>query len=90
MTFMKKFYPLIWGIMTAVFLGLAPAWSKVEIDVRGANVELLPIALPILTGNADYSQRITDVIAADLERYGFFKSVDRNTFLENILSLIHI
>ncbi len=84
MTFVKKFYPLIWGIMATVLLGLSPAWSKVEIDVRGANVEPLPIALPVLTGNADYSQRITDVIAADLERSGFFKSIDRNTFLENI------
>ncbi|MEP1443212.1 MAG: Tol-Pal system beta propeller repeat protein TolB [Hyphomicrobiales bacterium] len=84
MTFVKKLYPIILGMLATVFLASAPALSKVEIDVRGANVEPLPIALPILTGNADYAQRITDVIAADLERSGFFKSVDRNTFLENI------
>ena len=84
MTFAKKLYPVILGMLAAIFLASGPAWSKVEIDVRGANVEPLPIALPILTGNGDYAQRITDVIAADLERSGFFKSVDRNTFLENI------
>lgn len=60
------------------------AKAIVSIEVRGANVEPLPIAIPVLTGSSDYSERITDVISGDLERSGFFKSLDRITFLETI------
>ena len=84
MTFAKIIFSLVLAIISSSFIMTGTARAAVSVEVRGANVEPLPIALPVMTGNQDYAQRITDVIAADLERSGFFKSVDRNTFLETI------
>ncbi len=81
------------NLMGLIFLILClsafSAQSQVSIEVRGANVEPLPIAIPhlIAEGGNDYAARISDVIAADLERSGFFKSLDRATFLEKIQNL---
>lgn len=65
-------------------MAVAAARAQVSIEVRGANIEPLPIAIPVMTGGSQYNARIADVIAADLERSGFFKSLDRATFIENI------
>lgn len=65
----------------------APAHAALSIEVRGANIEPLPIAIPHMlpgTGDTDYAARISDVVAADLERSGFFKALERGTFLEKI------
>lgn len=63
------------------------ARAEVSIEVRGANIEPLPIAIPEMlsgAGDTSYAARISDVIAADLERSGFFKALDRATFVERI------
>lgn len=70
-----------------VFSWTMPARAQLSIEVRGANVEPLPIAIPAMLpagGDNNYATRISDVISADLERSGFFKSLNRQTFLENI------
>ena len=78
------------GLAAMVCLALVwttPARAQLSIEVRGANVEPLPIAIPDMVpsgGDNNYASRISDVIAADLERSGFFKALDRATFVETI------
>ncbi|MEO1066543.1 MAG: Tol-Pal system beta propeller repeat protein TolB [Pseudomonadota bacterium] len=72
--------------MLAIFVAHT-ARAEVTINVNGGNVEPLPIAVPILTsggGDPSLAARISDVIAADLQRSGFFRPLDRTTFVETI------
>lgn len=75
------------AIVFMVFLMSMPVRAEISIEVRGANIEPLPIAIPAMlpgAGDTNYAARISDVISADLERSGFFKALDRATFVENI------
>lgn len=68
-------------------LGGHAARAAVSIEVRGANIEPLPIAIPAMVsgaGDTDYAVRIADVITADLVRSGYFRALDRATFLDRI------
>lgn len=75
---------LLFGLGT-LLLALRPAYALVEIDVRGGNVEPLPIALPSFSaegGDARVAQEMTQVIAADLKRSGLFNPLDPASFIQ--------
>lgn len=92
MIHMKSYFSRFFAVFSAMLLTLLlslSAQAQISIEVRGANVEPLPIAIPEMIstgGDESYAKRISDVIAADLERSGFFKSLDRATFVENIIN----
>ena len=63
----------------------------VEIDITQGNLRPIPIAIPqFLGGGPEASQlatNIADIVAADLERSGLFKPIDRAAFVERIATI---
>ena len=82
-------------LLAAVALGplaVAPARAQpVEVDINKGNVQPLPIAIPAFTGltgaTSDVGAKIAQVVAADLDRSGFFRALDPATFLEKTLAV---
>ena len=75
---------VLWALFACGML-TRPANALVEIDIRGGNVEPLPIALPVFSpegGDAKLAEEMTAVIAADLKRSGLFKPLDPASFIQ--------
>ena len=77
-------------LLTALFMLLAaPAHAELEIDVRGASRNPMPIAIPEMLGSnsgifskimgTDYGDKIREVISADLDRSGLFKIIPESS-----------
>lgn len=73
-------------VMLAVLVGAAfarPANALVEIDIRGGNIEPLPVAIPTFGGgDAKLSADIVAVVVADLKRSGLFRPLDPKSFIQ--------
>ncbi|MBF0354377.1 MAG: Tol-Pal system protein TolB [Alphaproteobacteria bacterium] len=80
-------YLLLVGLM---FLN-APAWAEVRIDITRGNVQPLPVAVTDFQGvkgnEGQVGADISRVIAADLERSGLFKPIDKRAFIQSAESL---
>jgi TolB protein len=89
---MRLLFSLAVAIL-AVTAGVAPAPARaaVEVDVNQGVVTPLPIAVPGFTGTepraAGLGGDISRVIAADLDRSGFFRPLDPNGFIERNLDV---
>ncbi|WP_409434083.1 Tol-Pal system beta propeller repeat protein TolB [Litorimonas sp. RW-G-Af-16] len=70
----------------AVLFGSVSAYAQIEIDITKGNLDPTPIAIPDFLGESvqatQLGQDIAEVIRADLERSGLFKSLDPASFLE--------
>lgn len=93
-----KYFRLIDPIRMALLLaGLylvvaLPARAQIEVDITRGNVDPLPIAItdlapaePIETGAGtleEIGEKISSVVAADLERSGLFRPIDPKAFIE--------
>ena len=86
-------------LVTVLMLMLAlPAHAELEINVRGASRNPMPIAIPEMLGNTsnifskimgnDYGDKIREVIMADLDRSGLFKVIPETVILKTLLPLI--
>ncbi len=68
-----------------------PAWAELRIDITQGVVEPMPIAIMEFSGKDAETSRlgrdIADVVAADLERSGLFRPVDRKAFIEGKVSM---
>lgn len=53
-----------------------PALAQFRVEVTGVGLRQLPIALPAFRGEDGASQKISQIIRADLERSGQFRNVD--------------
>ncbi|MCI5633893.1 MAG: Tol-Pal system beta propeller repeat protein TolB [Alphaproteobacteria bacterium] len=83
----------------AAFLTLiiSPAHAELEIDVRGATRNPMPIAIPEMIGNNgnfftkiignDYGDKVREVLVADLDRSGLFKILPTNSYIETLTSI---
>lgn len=60
------------GLLTVA----APALAQFRVEVSGLGAAQLPIALPVLRGEASAPHKISAIVRADLERSGMFRSVD--------------
>ncbi|HEX6142952.1 MAG TPA: Tol-Pal system beta propeller repeat protein TolB [Geminicoccaceae bacterium] len=64
-----------------------PAPAQIELDITEGVVEPLPIAVSEFYGASAEEQRlgsaIADVVAADLERSGLFRPLDRRAFIQS-------
>lgn len=73
-----------------ILLTPALAQAQLRIDITKGNVDPMPIAITDLTagggGNAQMGADISRVIAADLERSGLFRPIDKRAFIENIVN----
>lgn len=85
-------------ILAAVILMFtAPAHAELEIDVRGAARNPMPIAIPEMIGSnsniftkivgADYGDKVREVIAADLDRSGLFKIIPERSYIDKLTSI---
>jgi TolB protein len=66
---------------------IAPrAQAQLQVDINRGHMEPMPIAIPDFWGNAPAGKtagaQIAGVIAADLERSGLFKPVDKRAFID--------
>jgi TolB protein len=69
----SRFIPLL----AATLLGLAtPVRAQLSIEITGAGANRLPVAVADFAGERLFSQALTSVLRADLERSGLFLMVD--------------
>ena len=76
---------------------ITPAQAELEIDVRGATRNPMPVAIPEMIGSNgniftkiignDYGDKVREVIAADLDRSGLFKILPTNSYIETLTSI---
>ena len=85
---------LVLGLLALVFSMVASfdeANAELRIDITQGTVKPLPIAVTDFTGaNADearYGREIANVIAADLQRSGLFKPIDKKAFIQSAESM---
>ena len=83
---MKRFIVIFWTAFFAALMSLSTAHAQLEIDITKGNIDPTPIAIPSFLGTdaqtRDLGAQISEVIRADLERSGLFKSLDPASFLE--------
>ena len=75
---------LLIGLLSACLA--MPARAQLEIDINKGNLDPVPIAVPdfiaISSFERAFGQKVAEVIRADLERSGLFRSLDPASFLE--------
>ena len=73
-----RFGLILLGVLALSTAPLAPTSSRaqVAIDVNQGVIEPLPIALPSFAGAGPYGADIARVVAADLERSGYFRPLN--------------
>ena len=85
-------------ILTMLLMLFAfPANAEIEIDVRGAARNPMPIAIPEMVGEEvglfsklagkDYGDKVRDVIVGNLRRSGLFKVLPERSYIEKITSI---
>jgi len=65
---------------------LLPVRAQAVVDVTGGNFNPVPVAITDFLSDDDVGPKITSVVAADLERSGLFKPIDKTAFLERIIN----
>lgn len=82
---LTRIFLLLFGWCLALFLA-GPASAQLEIDITKGNLDPTPIAIPDFIGDTtmerEFGEKIAEVIRADLERSGLFRSLDPASFLE--------
>lgn len=81
-------FAFIWLIAA---IGAAPARAELEIDITRGVAEPMPIAVTDFYGEGrgekTFGANIAGVIAADLERSGLFRPLDKKAFIQDAESL---
>jgi len=91
MTIVKRFPAAVLALFLATVavaqLLASPAWAQLQIDITRGNVDPLPIAIGDLAGanpeTVQVGRDIASVIAANLERSGLFRAIERAAFIED-------
>ncbi|MEP3653724.1 MAG: Tol-Pal system beta propeller repeat protein TolB [Litorimonas sp.] len=85
MTRIARIIPILALWLMTLLLSL-PAHAQLEIDITKGNLDPVQIAVPNFLATTqserELGMQIADVIRADLERSGLFKSLDPASFLE--------
>jgi len=83
--------PILLAVLIAVLFAGAPAHAQLNVDIREGFVKPLPIAVTDFYGEVAEETRlgsdIASVVAADLERSGLFRPVDKRAFIQDAQSL---
>jgi len=78
-------------VAVAVVAAGGPARAQLNVDITEGFVKPLPIALPDLHGEVQEETKlgadIMSVVAADLERSGLFRPIDKRAFIQDAASL---
>ena len=85
---MKKIFTLAIAWMVMVAGSMHDAHAVLRIDINDGTFTPMPIAIPSITGGTaemqDIGRKVSEVVAADLERSGLFRIVDKRAFLQNV------
>lgn len=57
------------------------------IEITRGQVKPTPIAIPIFLGDTEYAKKITEVVANDLDMCGRFNILDRQSFIQDSVSV---
>ena len=80
-----RLFSAVLAALAITVLIVAPARAEITVDITQGNVEPLPIAVPDFVANGEAARRfsadIAGVVAADLERSGLFKPIDKRAFI---------
>jgi TolB protein len=69
-------------------IGFSPlSWSQFRVEVSGVGLTQLPISIAAFRGQANSTQKISEIVQADLERSGQFRAVNAATGALDELSL---
>lgn len=84
---MMKRFSIFMAVIAALLTGLAtPAFAQLKIDITKGNVDPTPLAVPDFMGTDAQSRQIgadlAEVVRANLERSGLFRSLDPASFIE--------
>ncbi|MGH7065470.1 MAG: Tol-Pal system beta propeller repeat protein TolB [Stellaceae bacterium] len=69
--------------LAVLLLWNAPSRAELRIDITSGKVEPMPIAIQAFVGD-QAGQQITQVISADLDRSGLFRTLDPRSFIQNV------
>ena len=64
------------SLLTAAAFSSFPAFAQFRVEVSGVGLTQLPIAIVPFRGEAQSPQKIGNIVKADLERSGMFRTVD--------------
>ena len=83
---MKHFILTLWTAFCGALLSFGTAYAQLEIGITKGNIDPTPIAVPSFLGTdnqtRDLGKQISEIIRADLERSGLFRSLHPASFLE--------
>lgn len=68
---MKRYFLTLLTVLICL-----PAWAQFRVEVSGVGLTQLPIAIAPFRGEDSSSQKISQIVQADLERSGQFRLVD--------------
>lgn len=84
-------------LLAALLIFATPAKAELEIDVRGAARNPMPIAIPDMIGSSgnfftkmignDLGDKIREVIVADLDRSGLFRIIPQGSYIDSLTSI---
>lgn len=67
---------LRWFALVGALMAGLPVQAQFRVEVTGVGMTRIPVVLVPLRGQAAVSQKISDIVQADLERSGQFKGLD--------------
>lgn len=74
--------------LSLCLVGFSPSsWSQFRVEVSGVGLTQVPISIVAFRGQASSTQKISEIVQADLERSGQFRAVGANTGPLDELSL---
>src|SRR5437899_2521456 len=77
----------LFAVMILAGAGAVPARADLKIDVTRGQVSPMPIAIPDFVGGGDVDpalgHNLVDVISADLNHSGLFRTLDSKSFIQN-------
>lgn len=85
---MIRAFLLLFAFLLTSIIATPDARARLEIDITRGNFEPLPIAIPDFAGQnnetTEIGRKMSAVIAANLERSGLFRIIERGAFIEQI------
>lgn len=78
-------------LLVLAALAAGSVQAQLRVDITRGTAEPLPVAVPEFYGaqaaEIEVGRNIADVIAADLERSGLFRPIDRRAFIQKVTAL---
>ena len=79
---MNNFFLMLTCTLGLALTNLGAAHSEVRVEVSGVGLTQIPIAISLFRGQESAPQKPAQIVAADLDRSGQFKTFDPNVLLD--------